>query len=655
MAYTKQTWADLPSKSTPINANRLTHMEEGIYDAAATADSAATTAASAVSGLDDKVDKVAGKGLSSNDYNDTDKGKVNGLGTAASKDSTNAVTSGSTDLVESGAVKAAIDNAVSTAYKPAGTKTCAELTSTLLVVANRGNVYNITDSGTTTSDFIEGAGKPIRAGDNVGICEPTSGTYKFDLLSGFIDLSAYQTKTLSTPISVDGESETTVEGALSAINILAEGNQTDIGNLDERVTNLENHIIYGFRIKSGESDPSAMVEYIADAVGMVPARMNYTQDRFEYGSWESAFFVPRPCMLKTDGTVDYYLNPNDYTQKADGSASDVADATYSGNAMMEWGRDGKKIWMKIVPDVDHLGASVYIADYQADANYHDWAFHNCDGVSAEHFYTPIFNGSLDANNKMRSISGQALMKKKTATEEVSYARANNAGADVLWDIEHYADITLINMLLVLMGKSVDTQAVFGEGVHTNGTEAINDTFLTGVHNTKGLFYGTNDGTCAANDFANCVKVFGMENWWGLQWRRYLGHVSDTGIQKIKLTYGIEDGSTATDYVVEGTPTGDGYKSTGATVLSGTSGDYIKTEYFTADGMFPCGALSGSATSYFCDGCWYNNSGVRVARRGGASSDGAKDGAFCATLTTAASNSIWTCGAALSCHPLAASA
>ena len=37
MAYTKQTWANLPSKTTPINASRLNHMEDGIYAANQTA------------------------------------------------------------------------------------------------------------------------------------------------------------------------------------------------------------------------------------------------------------------------------------------------------------------------------------------------------------------------------------------------------------------------------------------------------------------------------------------------------------------------------------------------------------------------------------------------------------------------------------------
>ena len=90
------------------------------------------------------------------------------------------------------------------AYHAAGTKTVAELTSSLLVAANEGNVYNITDSGVTTADFIEGAGKPIRVGDNVGICEPTSGTYKFDLLSGFIAIDSVPTDGSTNPVESNG-------------------------------------------------------------------------------------------------------------------------------------------------------------------------------------------------------------------------------------------------------------------------------------------------------------------------------------------------------------------------------------------------------------------------------------------------------------------
>lgn len=89
-----------------------------------------------------------------------------------------------------------VDAKISAAYHAGGNLTVAELTSALLITENMGKVYNMSDSGVTTSDFVEGAGKPIHEGDNVGICNvgtEESPVYKFDLLSGFVDLSAYAT------------------------------------------------------------------------------------------------------------------------------------------------------------------------------------------------------------------------------------------------------------------------------------------------------------------------------------------------------------------------------------------------------------------------------------------------------------------------------
>ena len=104
------------------------------------------------------------------------------------------VPSGTSLVPTEAAVRTAIDSAVSSAYHHAGTKKADELLSTLLVAANEGNVYNISEAGTTTADFIEDAGHVIRVGDNVGVCQVSAGVYKFDLLSGIVDLSNYKTK-----------------------------------------------------------------------------------------------------------------------------------------------------------------------------------------------------------------------------------------------------------------------------------------------------------------------------------------------------------------------------------------------------------------------------------------------------------------------------
>lgn len=166
---------------------------------------------SAIQALD--VSSVGGAGKYISAISEAD-GKISA--TATSMDTT--PTASSTNAVTSGGVKAAIDAAVSSAYHHAGTKTVAQLVSTLLVADNEGNVYNITDSGTTTSDFIEGAGYPIRAGDNVGICNTGSGVYKFDLLSGFVDLSNYIQKSSTAGLvknngTIDTSSYLTTTGA----------------------------------------------------------------------------------------------------------------------------------------------------------------------------------------------------------------------------------------------------------------------------------------------------------------------------------------------------------------------------------------------------------------------------------------------------------
>lgn len=427
---------------------------------------------------------------------------------------------------------------------------------------------------------------------------------------------------------------------------------------DKRITQLEklHATIYGFHIDADESDPVEKVTYLADAVGMTPAAMDFANGVFNWGSWREAFFMPRPCMLKANGTVDYYLDEDDYSQKAyGGGASDVANIDYNGNAMMEWGRDGKKIWYKVVPDAgDPESCSVYIANYQADDNFVCWSFFNAMGGMVDHFYTPIYNGTIVNNGTydlLRSISGLSWgtygCKKKNAATERAAARHNYDEADI-WDTEVYADIILINLLLTLIGKSTDGQSVFGQGLNASGSESVNNGFTTGVHDKKGMFYGTNSG--AAATYTNAVKVFGMENWWGFQLRRFGGLVNVTGTMKYKLTRGTQDGSSASDYVVS-TAAGDYAGYLAGDTLPTASGTYINKITWKEDGAYTHAESSGTASTHYCDGLWTNNGQVDYAYRGGASYYGAPCGPWYVLLNSPASNTNWTLGAAPSCKPL----
>ena len=377
--------------------------------------------------------------------------------------------------------------------------------------------------------------------------------------------------------------------------------------------------VYGFHIDGNDSNPSTRVRYLLDAVGMTPAKMNFTAGTFDYGSWTDAFFMPRPCMLKYDGTVDYYLNENDYTKKADGTASDVANVDYGGNAMMEWGDGTNLIWWKIVPDKGNdKSASIYIANYKADDDFVCYNHIDKDGNVKSHFYTAIYNGSIDSSNRLRSISGQTVMKSKTATQEMSYANANGSG----WDIETYVDRMLISFLLILISKSTNSQACFGDGMSQNAWQE-NLLLQTGTMNAKGLFWGESTGKSG-------VKVFGMENFWGNQWRRTAGLILANGITKARLTPPYN-----TD--------GSGYKTISSVAPSGTSGGYIKDIIFTEDGFAPSVA-SGSESTYYCDGLWYNNGITAFALFGGDLNAVRRCGALFVTLSSAPSAAGWTFGA-----------
>lgn len=441
----------------------------------------------------------------------------------------------------------------------------------------------------------------------------------------------------------------------------------------EDILSIPNAIIYGFHIDPDESDPSDAVTYLKDAIGMTPAAMGSTA--FNYGSWADAFFMPRPCMLKFDGTVDYYLNPNDYSKKADGTASDYNNLSYGGNAMMEF----PLIWYKFVAGSALGEGSFYVSNHRVDSSYKCWSNIDCDGNIIEHFYMPIYNGAT-YDGKMRSLSGiilapwsttaysasstyavgavvnyQGKMWKcttavetaetfdpekwtqfafngqTTASEEIAQAMANNTTEKTEWYIDMWCDRALINALLMLIGKSLDTQGTFGRGVDS-GSQTAKETYVTGAGDDKGLFYGS-----TANG-STVIKVFGMENWYSLAWRRtagLFGGANDTYLYK--MTFGTSDGSTANEYNTDGS----GYLS----ATDRPASNWLAKEQFGAFGMLP--AVTGAySTQYYKD---YFYTGTGFALVGGFAGYGSIAGAF-SVLLVGAGTRAWNVAAAPSCKP-----
>ena len=163
------------------------------------------------------------------------------FGTASIKNSTDRVSPNNTDLVESQSVYSAINTALSSIYTPRGDITCAELTSALLISDNIGNVYETSNSGTTTALFLQGAGVPIATGSNVGIINAGEGRILFNLMANAFDLTSYQKKDLANTI----EGASTVEGALDALstNKATQAEVNDIINVLGAKNLLKNAVI----------------------------------------------------------------------------------------------------------------------------------------------------------------------------------------------------------------------------------------------------------------------------------------------------------------------------------------------------------------------------------------------------------------------------
>lgn len=404
--------------------------------------------------------------------------------------------------------------------------------------------------------------------------------------------------------------------------------------------------LYGFELDLTESNPASKIKYLADNANYTPASMGSTS--FSYGDWEDAFFIRelRPCMMNYDGSIAYDLNSNNYAQKIDGTASDVANSSFAGNAMMGI----PTVWIK-VDTTNPNKPKFYFSNIRVDLSFNAYAHHDNDGKVMDYTYMAIYNGYVDGSSRMRSISGVDPTRDQTGATQITECRANNPSGVNAWDLEKFVDRNLISLLLLLIGKSTNTQAVFGFGNdngyhdHASGSDSYG-VLPTGTMDDKGLFWGS-------TSLRNLgVKVFGIENFWGNIWERSLGLVAAYGTIYYKLTYGTEDGSTVIGfdpaYIADNASAPSGYIGAGPTLSNG----YISNMAVGSDAaLIPSSTTNGSDSTYFCDHSWWNTDNVYVALFGSSSHNGSRVGAFAVSLASVLSYRDWSVGARLSCKKL----
>ena len=264
---------------------------------------------------------------------------VGDLGTAINKNWTDLVRPNSHDLVESNAVYSAITNAISSIYTPHGDITCAELVPALLIDENIGNVYTVTDSGTTTAYFMQGAGKTINTGDSVSIIKAGATEILFNLMGNVLDLTDYQKKNLTTAIEIGGTIQTTVEGALGGLNTKE---TDDIKDVYEVMGQNGAKNLIPFPYTDGFSKTMNGITYVVNSDGSVTVNGTATDT--------SHFSLCQPQLDLEDGT---YILTGDMDEEVsynkiailfnENDASGASHWNYGKNAPCEFTQNGWKV------------------------------------------------------------------------------------------------------------------------------------------------------------------------------------------------------------------------------------------------------------------------------------------------------------------------
>jgi hypothetical protein len=371
------------------------------------------------------------------------------------------------------------------------------------------------------------------------------------------------------------------------------------------VTIMQNpYVIYGVRIDNTSADPESGVIYTDDAIGMTEGST----------SWNSCFpfNVIRPCVLSNPaGTVNYYLNPKNYAQKADGTSANITTGA-DGDVMVEI----PKMAYSIVTTGDYMYVKVTNNPAPVNGTNEDWHFYahtrSTEGDKTK-LYVGAYHGSGTAN--LTSLSGAAPLVSHTIGAFRTHAQANGTGYDIL----AFYPLTLLQCLFLIRYKSRDSQTALGRGYVDTNASAIN----TGGADAKGMYYGEATGKYQ-------MKFAGIEDFWGNVYNWIDGFFSNA-------TRNILTAFTSFNN------TGSGYTDNGIGAGSDI-GEYLATVQGTSATGFITKTVETTSTNYYAD--YANLCASSLPNFGGRWDDGSVAGAFQLLVGDSAAYSYSNIGARL---------
>lgn len=402
-------------------------------------------------------------------------------------------------------------------------------------------------------------------------------------------------------------------------------NIADKETLDKIYNALVPDEIYGFIEHMDILAPGQRIEYTGANKDYSPITVNKETGQASYNSWANFpwLLANKPYMVHSDGTADYRLNENNYAQKEDGSASDVANAAYDGGAFA---------WAMKIYKQEYTVGSDRVVNFSISKRdgFEPIGFIDPSNRELEGVWIPMFYGTI-ISDKMKCISGnQPCYNTATAAEKTAIdafgSKAKFFGGAIVE--------TLID-LMILFAKTTDLQAAYGNGNCSGYDASLAPTY--GVKQNAvvggGQFYGTSDGKSLNKIFHSIV--LGSYN----QWMRDPYVVCVNGKVKVSKNYNYD-------------LTGAAYEDAGIThgkINDNAAYGPVYAHIFRTIGGFgalPAAPYKGSTALGGCDGMWVNTGITAFALRFGTCDYGLAAGPRALLLGGTAGDAYWSFGAAI---------
>ena len=314
----------------------------------------------------------------------------------------------------------------------------------------------------------------------------------------------------------------------------------------------------------------------------------------------------RRCVVNADGTVNYYLNPDNSNFKEDGTPSVLTGD--DGNVMVEIPKHYIKA--ETVDTVDSFSISLTPeVDYILDPAFLKW--NGTEMVEVPYRYFRAYEGFV-SDGKLLSVSGVTPTRSQNIATFRTQAMANGAG----W---HLTDWNLLNTIKRLcyieFGDFIVTRYL-GEGNHigtdygitTGQSNALGNRSSKGTHNDKYMSYrGIENLYADIWEFVDGININNYQAYVNQKWSTFASNVF----------------------------TGD-YVAKGPLIAAGAGNSFIKRCDVSADGGFIPTVVGGSTTTFYGDALW-SATGYKVAIYGGSASDGASGGLGALVAASSGSN------------------